>query len=200
MVLCPEEVLLYTNLNALYPDFVAANLLWYRRADRMDLYQIPDYQMTLVEVQKLAYFLQAAGEPLRLQFTKAAYGPYADNLNQVLRRLEGHYLHGATDTKPGTVLWLADGASAEAAQFLENETEATARLSKVARLIEGFETPYGLELLATVHWVATEAGGGIGAEECIRKVHGWNERKAAVLGPEHIRVALGRLRDEGFLC
>ena len=179
------------------PKLTIARALFLRL---MDLYQIPDYQMTLVEVQKLAYFLQAAGEPLRLQFTKAAYGPYADNLNQVLRRLEGHYLHGATDTKPGTVLWLADGASAEAAQFLENETEATARLSKVARLIEGFETPYGLELLATVHWVATEAGDGIDAEECIRKVHGWNERKAAVLGREHIRVALGRLRDEGFLA
>ncbi|MGC8605526.1 MAG: type II toxin-antitoxin system antitoxin DNA ADP-ribosyl glycohydrolase DarG, partial [Desulfomonilaceae bacterium] len=30
----------------------------------MDLYQIPDYSLTLLEIQQLAYFLQSAGEPL----------------------------------------------------------------------------------------------------------------------------------------
>ncbi len=31
------------------------------------------------------YFLQEAGEPLRLRFTKGLYGPYAENLRHVLR-------------------------------------------------------------------------------------------------------------------
>lgn len=31
---------------------------------------------TLLEVHKLLYFMQAAGQPLRLRFAKAPYGPY----------------------------------------------------------------------------------------------------------------------------
>lgn len=30
----------------------------------------------LIETQKLMYFLQEAGEPLRLKFERAHYGPY----------------------------------------------------------------------------------------------------------------------------
>jgi O-acetyl-ADP-ribose deacetylase (regulator of RNase III) len=165
----------------------------------MELYGIPDYPMTLLEVQKLAYLLQVAGESLRLNFQRAPYGPYADNLNQVLRRLEGHYLYGATDTKPGTVLRLAPGAGAEAEAFLRNEPDATTRLARVARLIEGFETPYGMEVLATVHWVASEAGAGLDMEECVRRVHRWSERKAKMMNPDHIQVALARLHEEGFV-
>jgi O-acetyl-ADP-ribose deacetylase (regulator of RNase III) len=114
-------------------------------------YRRLDYALTLLELQKLAYFLQVAGEPLKLNFERAPYGPYAHNLNQVLRRLEGHYLAGATDTKPGTEIRLLDGAVKEASQFLEVKPAAHDRLDRVSRLIEGFETPYGMELLATVH-------------------------------------------------
>ena len=42
--------------------------------------------VTLLEVHKLMYFMQEAGEPLRLHYAKAPYGPYADNLRHVLRR------------------------------------------------------------------------------------------------------------------
>lgn len=179
------------------PRLTVARALFLRL---MDLYGIPDYAMTLLEVQKLAYLLQVAGEPLRLKFERAPYGPYADNLNQVLRRLEGHYLYGATDTKPDTVLRLAPGAGDEAASFLTNEQAASARLARVARLIEGFETPYGMEVLATVHWVAEEAGAGLDEGECVRRVHGWNERKAKLMRADHIHVALARLREEGFVA
>ena len=33
--------------------------------------------VTLLEVHKLLYFMQEAGEELRLQYAKAPYGPYA---------------------------------------------------------------------------------------------------------------------------
>jgi hypothetical protein len=33
-------------------------------------YRIPGYRLSLLEIQKLAYFLQAGGEPLRLNFIK----------------------------------------------------------------------------------------------------------------------------------
>jgi hypothetical protein len=53
--------------------------------------------VTLLEVHKLMYFMQEAGEPLRLQYAKAAYGPYAENLRHVLRAVEGHLVAGYAD-------------------------------------------------------------------------------------------------------
>lgn len=52
---------------------------------------------SLLEIQKLMYFLQEAGQPLRLAFAKGIYGPYAENLNHVMQALEGHYLCGYGD-------------------------------------------------------------------------------------------------------
>jgi hypothetical protein len=53
--------------------------------------------VTLLEVHKLVYLLQAADEPLRLQFTKGPYGPYAENLRHVLNAIEGHLVSGYAD-------------------------------------------------------------------------------------------------------
>lgn len=179
------------------PPLTLARALFLRL---MAIYRVPDYAMTLLEVQKLAYFLQVAGEPLRLRFERAAYGPYADNLNQVLRRLEGHYLQGATDTKPGTEITLLAGAEEAAADALRDHPEALARVGRVEGLIEGFETPYGLELLATVHWVASENDmAASDPEVCLRDVRAWNERKARVLAANHVHIAWQRLHDSGFL-
>lgn len=52
----------------------------------IERYAIPGYDLSLLEIQKLAYFLQSAGEPLKLNFVKGKYGPYAENLNHVLQR------------------------------------------------------------------------------------------------------------------
>jgi len=167
----------------------------------MDLYTIPSYELTLLEGQKLAYFLQEAGQPLRLQFAKHLYGPYANNLNHVLRRLEGHYLRGAIDVKPDTEITLIDGAKDEAVAFLEGDREANDRLNRVAQLIEGFETPYGMELLATVHWVTKEDTSAVeDVDRCVDLVHSWNERKRKVLRDDHIRVAHQALQDNRWFA
>jgi len=63
----------------------------------LEQYAIPGYRLSLLEIQKLAYFLQVAGEPLRLEYVKQKYGPYAENLNFVLQLLEGHYIRGYGD-------------------------------------------------------------------------------------------------------
>ncbi len=113
-----------------------------------------DYRLSLVEVQKLAHFLQLAGENLRLEYRAHHYGPYADNRRKALRNIEGHYTRGVGDGKnsPETPLELLPGAVDEARAYLEQRPETLARLDRVAALIEGFETPFGMELLGTVHW------------------------------------------------
>lgn len=166
----------------------------------MEQYAIPGYKLSLLEIQKLAYFLQAAGEKLRLNFVKHKYGPYADNLNHVLQRLEGHYLRGYGDRSRTSTVHLLGSAYQEIHDVLEDEVESLSRLERVSRLIEGFESPYGMELLATVHWVATEEGRNQFTEdETIAKVREWNERKSNLFTPQHILKALARLKEEGWL-
>jgi O-acetyl-ADP-ribose deacetylase (regulator of RNase III) len=171
----------------------------------MDAYSALDYSRTLLEVQKLAYFLQAAGQPLRLRYEAGHYGPYANNLNKVLEAMEGHFVRGYGDSqKPDAPIELMAGAVEEADAFLADDEPAQQRLQRVADLIEGFETPYGMELLATVHWVAHEPSPGhaeraADADEAIEHVHAWNPRKRSVFRPEHVRVAWKRLGAAGWM-
>lgn len=173
----------------------------------MDAYAALQYNRTLLEVQKLAYFLQEAGEPLRLKYEAGHYGPYAANLNKVLETMEGHFIRGYGDQqKPDAEIELLPGAVEEASSFLAGRSESLARLNRVGRLIEGFETPYGMELLATTHWVACRGGptsGGVPAAdegEAVDQIHAWNPRKQQVFKPEHIRTAWVQLAQQGWIC
>lgn len=102
------------------------------------------------------YFMQAAGEPLRLRFHKAPYGPYAENLRYVLARIEGRLVTGYGDggDGPSKQLEVLRNAVEAAQAFLRNLPDVRARLDRVSNLVDGFESEFGLELLATVHWVA----------------------------------------------
>lgn len=167
----------------------------------MGTYRELDYRLTLLEMQKLAYFLQEACEPLRLRYEKGHYGPYAHNLNMVLERLEGHYIHGYGDSQaPDVEIRPAEGAVAKAEEVVQRHREPMERLNRVAHLINGFETPYGMELLASVHWVAVhDTPAPMTDDEAIAAVHAWNNRKHDMLRADHIRVAWSRLRDDGWL-
>lgn len=184
------------------PRMTAARALFIKL---MDAYAALEYSRTLLEVQKLAYFLQEAGEPLRLEYEAGHYGPYASNLNKVLEVMEGHFIRGYGDQqKPDAEIELLPGAVEEATEFLAGRAESLARLEQVARLIEGFETPYGMELLATVHWVSHRGGPGAAAhatnaDEAIAQIHSWNPRKQQVFRLEHIRVAWQQLQEQGWM-
>lgn len=171
----------------------------------MDAYSALDYSRTLLEVQKLAYFLQEAGEPLRLNYEAGHYGPYAPNLNKVLEAMEGHFIRGYGDSqKPEAEIELLPGAVDEASAFLADKRDSLTRLEQVADLIEGFETPYGMELLATVHWVA-HYGGRQGeapaadVDAATNVVHAWNPRKQNIFKPDHIRAAWMQLGQRGWM-
>jgi hypothetical protein len=160
------------------------------------------YRLTLLEIQKLAYFLQEAGEPLRLKYEPHLYGPYAHNLNKVLEALEGHFIRGYGDTqKPDVDIELLPGAAGEAASFLVDYDESIGRLERVAEVISGFETPYGMELLASVHWIAKhgkpQARTG---EEVVSGIENWNDRKRRLFRSEHTLIAWQRLVEQGWLA
>lgn len=137
-----------------------------------------DPYVTLLEVHKLMYFMQESGEPLRLKFKQAPYGPYAENLRHVLHAVEGHLISGYADggDAPDKQLNLVPGAVEDAAAFLAHHEETRARFDKVAALVEGFESPSGLELLATVHWLIKHESVA-SLDSVIARTYAWNERK-----------------------
>lgn len=137
-----------------------------------------DPSISLLEVHKLMYFLQEAGEPLRLRYTKGVYGPFAENLRHVLMHVEGYYVSGynGEGDSPETELQLVPGAVDDSEQFLLSRSDTKIRFEKVEDLIEGFESPFGLELLSTVHWVAAREGARTEGD-ATERVYSWNDRK-----------------------
>lgn len=156
----------------------------------------------LVESQKLMYFLQVAGEPLRLNFAANRYGPYADNLRHVLNVVEGHFLSGYGDGSATVAeaepLKVLPGAADEAELTLKNAEATRERIEDVLDLAAGFESAYGLELLATVHWLATRSS-VVDDEALARQVWEWSPRKARMFTAEHVQTALETLRSLNWL-
>lgn len=161
-------------------------------------YVIPGYEITMLEIQKLMFFLQEAGEPLRLVYQKEKYGPYANNLNHVLQAIDGHYISGYGDRSNEPNIRLINGAEIEAEKFLFSQLETKERFEKVRDLIAGYETPYGLELLATVYWVNKKEN-MTDDESIIKSVQDWNSRKKELFKREHILKAINRLASSGWI-
>jgi hypothetical protein len=157
-----------------------------------------DYRLSLLEIQKLAYFLQVAGQPLKLDYKANIYGPYADKLRHVMNHIEGHFTEGFGEGRnaPETPIVLLPGAARLAEEFIARDSETRSRLDRVATLIEGFETPLGMELLATVHWVMKNVEPARSSvDAAIAEVHAWNDRKAKEMKPVQIRAAWSRLLE-----
>jgi O-acetyl-ADP-ribose deacetylase (regulator of RNase III) len=155
--------------------------------------------VSLLEVHKLMYFMQEAGEPLRLKYEKAPYGPYAENLRHVLKAIEGHLVSGYEDggDRPDKELELVPGAVTEAAAFLRDKNDTVSRFDRVGKLVEGFETPFGLELLSTVHWVVTHEGAN-SVDDATDRVHSWNSRKKQ-FSHRQVGIAFDRLNATGWI-
>jgi O-acetyl-ADP-ribose deacetylase (regulator of RNase III) len=155
--------------------------------------------VTLLEVHKLMYFMQVAGEPLSLRYQKALYGPYAANLRHVLRAVEGHLVSGYADggDAPDKQLALVPGAIQDASAFLDHNPETRARFDRVAELVEGFESPFGLELLATVHWIAQNESAAT-VNEVVARTYAWSDRKKR-FSPRQIALAVDILAQKRWI-
>ena len=154
--------------------------------------------VTLQEAHKLMYFLEAAGEPLKSSFRKAHYGPYGENLRHVMGAMKGHMISGYGDggDRPGKRLELVPGALEDAEEFLASRAETQARFDRVVELVAGFESPFGLELLSTVHWVVKEEGAR-SAEEAAERAYAWSDRKKQ-FSPRQIVLAYDVLSTQGW--
>jgi hypothetical protein len=157
--------------------------------------------VTLLEVHKLMYLSQEAGEKLNLQYAKGPYGPYAENLRHVLHAIEGHFVTGYGDggDDPTKTLTLLPGAVDAASREIATRADTQSRFERVVELVDGFETPHGMELLATVHWLIQHEGAA-SREEVITGVHAWSARKREAFSATQIGIAWERLRGKGWLA
>jgi len=179
-------------------------------AELVRRYWVLGIECSLLEVQKLAWFLErnialsGLPNPLELRFTADRYGPYADRLKHLLNSLDGSYLHcdkRLADAGPLDIVRFDDSKRERVATYLtsgEARPYVTA-LDKTAELIDGFESPLGMELLATVDWlIHREKCDPIseGIRKCLAAWPGGNqagERKQRLFDDRLIEAALERL-------
>jgi O-acetyl-ADP-ribose deacetylase (regulator of RNase III) len=169
------------------------------------------FECTNLEVQKLGYFLQRVvlglklSNPLKLQFEPNKFGPYADNLRLLLDGLDGTYLHCSrrlADAGPMEPIRLDLERAVELDAFwsIEAHTRYREAAAMTERLTQGFETPFLMELLSTVDWIAS-SGATADAEEVTRQLGFWPggkwaaKRKQELFTLNDVRLALARLTE-----
>lgn len=173
-----------------------------RYLERARLQEVRD-GVSELEIQKLAYFLQALGAPLRLGFVRGRYGPYAPELGPALDAMEGHHLTGLGDRSARVTEFVPinalPGSAAAADEFLSRHRDDQDRLASLLRLVEGFETPYSLELLATVHFASGHSPETADPQALADRVASWSLRKARLFTAKHVALAAQRLAEMRLL-
>lgn len=181
-------------------------------AEMVRRYSILGLECTNLEVQKLAWFLQrvirAQGldDPLKLQFVAHTYGPYADPLRHLLDNLDGSYLHcekRLSDAGPFDLIWFEDRCRGTVETYLSNEVDRSYRdaLETTSQIIDGFESPFGMELLSTVDWLLAQGRCETNVEAIMQVLPHWpagkqaGKRKAGLFYRTAVAVALDRLQE-----
>jgi O-acetyl-ADP-ribose deacetylase (regulator of RNase III)/uncharacterized protein YwgA len=158
------------------------------------------YDLTLLEVQKIVYFLQRLGNDFKLTFEKNHYGPYSNKLSYVLNDLDGYYLEGMgyNTAKPFDQIRLLTEFKSEIERFIEEKFTDNQKQSvnQLIDLIEGFESPLGMELLATIDFIVVENKTFLEQKDKVQeKIGAWNQRKARLMRPSYIAATLKRLQE-----
>ncbi len=177
-------------------------------AELVRRYWVLGMECSLLEIQKLAWFLERSIErasltPLDLRFVPHKYGPYADRLRHLLEGLDGSYLHcdkRIGDADPLDVIWFDDGRKTFLQTYLKSEAkDYVPVLEATAALIDGFESPYGMELLATVDWLLSQEDIAPTVPAVREGLHHWGggpgaaARKDRLFDDRALSIALERL-------
>ena len=153
---------------------------------------------SLFAANKLAYFLQKSGEPLKLDFKPYIYGPYAQSVEKVLYSLNGIYLKGMgqMSIRPFEPLKLNYERFDEIESYVKSNLsgDQEKRLENLFKVIDGFETTFSLEILSSIHFIINE-NPRLSEKEVLEKIQNWNNRKKNLIKEEHISIALQHLHE-----
>lgn len=177
-------------------------------AELVRRYWVLGMECSLLEIQKLAWVLErnierAGLTPLDLRFAPNKYGPYADRLRHLLEGLDGSYLHcdkRIGDADPLDVIWFDDARKVFVQTYLKSEAKEYApALEATAAMIDGFESPYGMELLTTVDWLLSQEQVEPNVPAIREGLRSWNggadaaARKDRLFDDRALNIALERL-------
>lgn len=163
-----------------------------------DLERYFDGSFDRISLQKITYFLQALGVNFKLKFSRNLHGPYSETLKLAFVTMDRHgmidgFLSGERQAH------VTPSGCAIADEFLDQaETKANDIIDRLSKLVQGYESPYGLELLSSVHWLAHHEG-HFPVERIIEEMLGWSEAKRSRFGEDAIRAAYSRLCEDGLL-
>lgn len=179
-------------------------------AELVRRYWVLGIECSLLEIQKLAWLLQrrvrmlGLDDPLKLDFIPHKYGPYAHGLHHMLNSLDGSYLHcekRLADAGPTDVIWFEEDRRPRMEAYLRSGEAMPYHeaLEQTGALIDGFQSPLGMELLATVDWLLSEGGVEASVPAVKAGLSEWpggkpaGQRKLALFDDRMIELALGRL-------
>lgn len=182
-------------------------------AEAVRRYWVLGMECSLLEVQKLAWFLERSlnhlglRNDLKLNFVAHRYGPFAPNLNHLLNSLDGSYLRSdkrIADAGPLDVIGFEDGRKELVQGYLKSEAKDVApALELASQVIDGFESPFGMELLASVDWLLSREGVAPEVPALLEGLANWpadgasgaGKRKSAIFDERSVRIALQHLLD-----
>ena len=179
-------------------------------AEMVRRYWILGIECTLLEVQKIGWFLERTIEsmsvenPLKLNFAADRYGPYSDRLRHLLDGLDGSYLHcdkRLGDAGPTDTIWFDEGRRSYVSAYLQQQDARILNeiLTKTTEAIDGFESPLGMELLSTVDWLLTNENAEPTVEGIRSGLSSWpagvqaGERKNKMFDDRMIELALVKI-------
>ncbi len=163
-----------------------------------DLERYFDGSFDRISLQKIAYFLQVLGVNFNLAFARNLHGPYSETLKKAYMAFEEHgmisgFVTGDRQTH------VTNTGCALAEEFLSKGNDSGEDIiDRLSKLIQGYESPYGLELLSSVHWLAHHER-HYPVEKIIAEMLSWTENKRNLFGENVIRTAYQRLQDDGLL-
>ena len=157
-----------------------------------------------LEIQKLMYFANYLQPDLKLEFAQGRYGPYSERVRHLIQGMEGSFLTGFGDGADKALALEPITPTPEARRQLDKfvlpdkHADSSRVVEQVGAVVEGFEGPYGVELLASTHWVAAHQGAVLPGRAA-EAVRGWSQRKGRIFTDHHVEVALAHLRASGAL-
>jgi O-acetyl-ADP-ribose deacetylase (regulator of RNase III) len=183
-------------------------------AEMIRRYWVLGIECTLLEAQKLAWFLErnikryGLADPLDLRFKANRYGPYAHRLTRLLDGLDGSYLHcdkRLADATAFDTIWFDDSKRDKLNLYLKSSeaNQYLPALEATDALIDGFQSPLGMEALATVDWLIQTEGAEANLTSIRQGIRHWPagsihaQRKDKLFNDKLLTMTLERLTTIG---
>jgi len=138
-------------------------------------------------------------DAFNLEYRPNFYGPYSGKVKHLLYYLNGSYIleYSSKDKKPFEEIGLVMDTEEEVLDYLKNipNQEYLEITEKTKNFLDGFYSPFGLELLSTIDFIS-EKENTRNSEIIISKLNSWSNRKTELFSnSDFVNLALERINE-----